>query len=583
MAGYEGKPVRISHRLVQPYRLVHPLRKGSFVNVDRDGYGYLIGRDQEVKTIRALLQSQQVHLITLKGPAGTGKTRLAEYIAVNLQDTFLHGIYFVPLATIKDPELFLPTIAHMFGLDDGEDAQLLMRLKEYLSDKHLLLLLDNFEQVLPVAPLFGELLAACPYIKALITSSEILHLDAEHIFPVLPLEHGEPGQLLDLASQCAAVRLFMHYAQCSDPDFRLTKANAHAVAEICLRLEGIPLAIELVARQVKCLSLAKILRQLEQQSSQLGQEKRDMSFRHNLYDVVRWLYDCLETQERQLFRMLSVFCGGCTLEALEAVWCKAGGEMASLPAILHSLIEKHFIFRGDQEDGGQRFYMLEALREYGMKCLKMSGEAELIHNAHMEYYIELAEVAKLELKREGQSPWLERLQMEQDNLREAFRWMVAQEEVEGALRLGGALWRFWHACGYSNEGRRWLERAVYCRPASVSPAPPPLEPLCTDGQSQDLKEAMATISPGVAPHQISSQIQQLTTSPSALLTTHEKLTQREVEVLRLVSLGYTNDEIAHQLIISARTVHAHLRSIYSKLGITSRSAATRYAITHQLT
>ncbi len=153
MAGYEGKAVRISHRLVQQYRLVHPLRKGSFVNVDRDGYGYLIGREQEVKTICALLQSQQVHLITLKGPAGTGKTRLAEHIAVNLQDTFLHGIYFIPLATITDPELFLPTIAHMFGLEDGDDLQLLRHLKEYLSDKHLLLLLDNFEQVLPVAPL----------------------------------------------------------------------------------------------------------------------------------------------------------------------------------------------------------------------------------------------------------------------------------------------------------------------------------------------------------------------------------------------------------------------------------------------
>ncbi len=375
----------------------------------------------------------------------------------------------------------------------------------------------------------------------------------------------------------------MHFARCSDPDFHLIKANVHAIAEICLRLDGVPLSIELVARQVKNLSLAKMLKQLERQPVQPGQEGRDTVPRHSLYDVLRWLYDCLETQERQLFRMLSIFCGGCTWEALEAVWCKTGGEAASLAAILHSLLEKHVIYRGDQEDGGQRFYMLETLREYSMKCLKASGEAELIRNAHMEYYIELAEAAKLELKREGQSPWLERLQMEQDNLREAFRWMVEQEEVEGALRLGGALWRFWHACGYSNEGRRWLERVVYCRPASISPAPPSLAPLYTDGQSRDLKEAMATIGHSVAPNEISSQIQQLTASPSALLAAHEKLTQREVEVLCLVSLGYTNDEIAHQLVISTRTVHAHLRSIYSKLGITSRSAATRYAITHQLT
>ncbi|HLI09352.1 MAG TPA: LuxR C-terminal-related transcriptional regulator [Ktedonobacteraceae bacterium] len=500
-----------------------------------------------------------------------------------IKRSYLHGIYFIPLATIKDPELFLPTITHMFGLDDGEDQQLLSRLKEYLSDKHLLLLLDNFEQVLPLAPLFGELLAACPYLKVLMTSREALHLDAEHIFPVLPLEQPEPEEMLDLAAPCAAVRLFIHYAQRSDPDFHLTRANAHAIAEICMRLDGIPLAIELVARRVKYLSLARILKQLEQQLSQPGQSTRDTSSRHSLYDVVRWLYDSLETQERQLFRMLSVFCGGCTVESVEAVWRKVGGEAAALPPLLHSLLEKHFVYKGDQEDGGERFYLLEVLREYAMKRLKMSGEAELVRNAHMEYYIELAEVAKLELKREGQSPWLERLQMEQDNLREAFRWIVEQEEVEGALRLGGALWRFWYTCGYSNEGRRWLERAVYSRPASISTAPSPFEALSLDRQAENFQEAIAAIEQRNVPYKIASQIQQITASSPSLLTVHEKLTQREVEVLRLVSLGYTNDEVAHQLVISSRTVHAHLRSIYSKLGITSRSAATRYAITHQLT
>lgn len=568
MTGSEGNPVHLSDRFV--YHLCNG------IHVERDSGGYLIGREQEVKTICALLQSQQVRLITLRGTAGVGKTRLAHAIAVKLQASFLHGIYFIPLATIKDPELFLPAIAHLFGLDDGEDQQLLAYLKEYLSDKHLLLVFDNFEQVLPVAPLLGELLAACPYIKALATSRELLHIEAEHIFPVLPLEQRDRRQLLDLASPCAAVRLFMHYAQGSNPDFHRTKANMHAIAELCVCLHGIPLAIELMATQVKYLPLSKIVQQLEQQSSKAEQVTRDTACQQSLYDVVKWVYDSLEIEEQHLFRVLSIFCGGCTLESLEAVWRKVGGDVAALPALLQSLLERHLLYRSEQEDGEPRLYMLEALREYGTQCLRASGEVEPAHNAHVEYYIELAEAAKLELKRGGQSPWLERLQMEQDNLREAFRWMVAQGEVEGALRLGGALWHFWYTCGYSNEGRRWLEQAVHCRPVASSPLPP----LVTGSarQSEDLQGAIVVMD--YTP--VSSRLQHMPIA-STLLAVPEKLTQREVEVLRLVSLGYTNDEIARQLVISSRTVHAHLRSIYSKLGITSRSAATRYAITHQLT
>lgn len=428
----------------------------------------LIGREQEVAAVCALLQSPQVRLLTLTGTGGIGKTRLALQVATVLLDDFIDGVYFVSLAAINDPQLVMPTIAQALGLREGGDwgyaqAQLLQQLQASLRLKHLLLLVDNFEQVAAAAPEQAELVAACPHLKILVTSRAVLHIRGEHEFPVAPLALPDPKHPVDSASlsQYAAVALFLQRAQAIKPDFQLTPANAPTIATICVRLDGLPLALELAATRIKLLPPQALLARLEHRLQILTSASQDVLPRQQtLRSTLAWSYDLLSAREQRLFRRLCVFVGGCTLEAAETV-CNAADDLGlSVLDGVASLIDKSLLHQAEQTDHEPRIIMLETVHEYGLECLIISGEAIITQRAHAVYYLALAEKAEPHLTGTGQSLWLERLEREHDNLRAALQWFIEQAEHELALRLSGALWRFWWMRGQVTEGRHLLEQAL---------------------------------------------------------------------------------------------------------------------------
>ncbi len=426
-----------------------------------------LGREQEVAIIGNLLRREDVRLVTLTGPGGMGKTRLGLQVAAELSDLFADGVFFVNLAPLNDPALVVPTIAGTLGIREESGQSLLERLKEELRQKHLLLLLDNFEQVVSVAEQVAALLVACPQLKVLVTSREVLHVRAEHEFAVSPLAVPDPTHLPDLAvlSHYAAVALFMQRAQAIKPDFQLSPTNARAVAEICVRLDGLPLAIELAAARMKLLSPQALLARLGQRLAILTSAARDVPTRQQtLRNTIAWSYHLLAAEEQRLFQRLSVFVGGYTLEAVEACssWIRDGGY--SVLDGVASLLDKSLLQQREQLAGEPQVAMLETLREYGLEALEASGEMEVTRQAHAAYYLRLAEEAEPELGGAQQAVWLERLEREHDNLRAALEWSLERGEgghsVEMALRLAGALQQFWEVRGHWSEGWTFLERAL---------------------------------------------------------------------------------------------------------------------------
>jgi predicted ATPase/transcriptional regulator with XRE-family HTH domain len=423
-----------------------------------------IGRGLEVAAVRELLHRSGVRLLTLSGPPGIGKTRLSLEVAAELladpeDSLFEDGIYFVGLASIKDPELFVSGVARALGLKESVGQSLLEDLKGFLRSKRILLILDNFEQVVSAAPTLAEILSAAPQLKAIVTSRETLHIYGEHDFPMLPLGLPSRSQAASAESllEYDAIRLFIERAISIKPDFKLTGENARAISEICIALDGLPLAIELAAVHARTLSPHALLARLESRLKLLVGGPRDLPARQQtLRGAIDWSYDLLAEDERILFRYLSIFVGGCTLDAVEAVAASPAADQKGVSAVLASLVNKSLVRQEAKPDGDARFVMLETIQEYAREKLEEHSEAEKLRRLHAQHFLGLAQQAEPLLRGPEQMAWMKRLQEEHDNFRAALRAYKEAKDMENGLRLAAALWRFWHTRGYLTEGREHL-------------------------------------------------------------------------------------------------------------------------------
>jgi predicted ATPase len=422
-----------------------------------------LGREEVQQAVRTRLARPRVRLLTLSGAPGVGKTRLALALANDVLEEFTHGVCFVPLAPISDPDLAISAIAHALGLQEIGERPLFEYLSAFLRSKQLLLLLDNFEQVLPAAPLLTDLLMACPELKILVTSRAVLRLEGEYVYKVPPLAVPDVQHLpeQETLSQVASVALFADQAQANQSDFELTVDNAAAIAEICVLLEGLPLALVLAAARIKVLSPRTLLARLKQGFEVLTGDRRDApAHQHTLRATITWSYNLLSAEEQSLFRSFCVFVGGCTLEAAEAVGTAASENITPILDVISSLVDNSLLVQREQEAGKPRLYLLETIREYGLEALAACGELERAHNAHAAYYLALAEQAKPALVGAEQSSWADQLERDHKNIRAAMQWLLDQHEIEKTLRLATALQQFWLHRGYLSEGRRFLEQAL---------------------------------------------------------------------------------------------------------------------------
>jgi predicted ATPase/transcriptional regulator with XRE-family HTH domain len=424
----------------------------------------LIGRDLDVVDVAGRVLEDDVRLLTLLGPPGVGKTRLGIQVARSLSGSFADGVCFVALAPVQDAELVAAAIAQTLGLAEMGSLPLRLRLIEALEDKRLLLLLDNFEQVVGSAPLVADLLAACPHLKILVTSRSALRVSGEEVFTVQPLALPDLEALPGVKSlaHCPSVALFVARAQAAKPNFVLTATNAESVAAICVQVDGLPLAIELVAVYVKVFAPPSLLMQLSRRLKQSGTSARDLPPRQQtLWNAIGWSYDLLNPGEQRLFERLAVFAGGCTLEAIETI-CNADGDLEiDVMDGLLALLEKSLLYQEDGANEEPRFIMLHTIREYGLERLTVSGTADIFQRRHAHFFLALAELAEPFLRGPRQEEWLARLDLEHDNMRAALAWSrSALDDATLGLRLAGALWWFWFRRGHMNEGRHWIEGAL---------------------------------------------------------------------------------------------------------------------------
>jgi predicted ATPase/class 3 adenylate cyclase len=423
----------------------------------------LIGREREVEAVCGLLRSPETRLLTLLGPGGTGKTRVGLQVAAELVDDFEDGVFFVPIAAITDPTLVAPTIARVLGLSEGGAQPPEELLEGYLRDRQMLLLLDNLEQVLEAAPVVDRLLSTAASLKILATSRTPLGLYGEYEFPIPPLSLPDPESLppLENLTEYEAVRLFVERARAVRPDFSLAEDNAPAVVEICERLDGLPLAIELAAARIKPLPPQVLLDRLGNRLKILTGGARNLPERQRtLRNAIEWSYELLDEGEKILFGRLGVFSSGATLEAMEAVCDTEGDLPTDVFEGASSLLDKSLLRQEEGAEGEPRFVMLETIREFAEAMLEESGEAENVRLAHAEYFLTLAEEAEPMLWGTEDAEWLDRLEQENNNMRAALSWAIARDYVDLALRLGGALRWFWYMEGYYGEGRNWLEATL---------------------------------------------------------------------------------------------------------------------------
>jgi predicted ATPase/DNA-binding XRE family transcriptional regulator len=420
----------------------------------------LIGREREVASIATLLREEHVRLLTLLGPGGVGKTRLAIEVARRSRDAFADGVVFVPLAPLRDPELVPAALAETLGVKDAADRSLLDALKRHLQGKKMLLVVDNAEHLLSAVPVVADLVVGCPRLTVLVTSRAPLRLSAEQQYPVAPLPLNEEASL----ALSPAVRLYLERARAVAPDFELTDANAATVARICERLDGLPLAIELAAARIKLFQPTALLERLDRRLQLLSGGPRDLPERQQtLRHTVAWSHDLLDEAGKMLFGRLAVFAGGFTLEAAEAVCGSSMPSDAGVLEALESLVDNSLLVPVTEPPSGPaepRFTMLETIREYAAEQLRSDGEAEEMHRAHASYYLALAEAAQPEASPHMFDAWLAVLGREHDNLRTALRWAIRHGEVDTGTRLGLMMWRFWSEQFHLGEGRRWLEAVL---------------------------------------------------------------------------------------------------------------------------
>ena len=415
----------------------------------------LLGRQRELDAARMLLLEEQTRMVTLTGPGGTGKTRLALQVAADVVDGFPDGVFCVLLAAIADPELVPLEIARVLGVEEQPAVAAAASLETEIGDRPILLVLDNFEHVRAAAGLLTDLLAACRNLKLLVTSREPLRVGAERQFPVPPLSLPSVGQRLSAAEADAyeAVMLFAERARAVRPDFRLTDETASVVAAICIRLDGLPLAIELAAAWSKVLSPIALLRRLERRLELPAAGRTDLPARQStLRQAIAWSYDLLTEEERRLHARLSVFVGGCTIETAERVLDPHGESGFEILEGVASLVDRSLVRESEDAQGEPRFTMLGTIREYAREHLGSLGdEVEFVHRHALEFAA-LAEQADAGLRTSDQALWFRRLETEHDNLRAALESSLESGDRETALRLGAALGWFWYAHGHALEG-----------------------------------------------------------------------------------------------------------------------------------
>jgi predicted ATPase/class 3 adenylate cyclase len=419
-----------------------------------------VGREEQMAEVRELLG--RTRLLTLTGAGGTGKTRLALQVASETLTEYRDGGFFVDLSSVHDPALVPSMVARAVGVAETPERPIVEAVKDHLRDKELLLIIDNFEQVAEAGPVIEELLTAAPNLKVVVTSRVVLSLRGEQEYVVPPLEPPNLERIPDVLTlgRFEAVQLFAERALAVRPGFRVTEQNASAVAEITVRLDGLPLAIELAATRTKVLTPQEMLPRLEHRLSILTSGARTLPERQRtLRGAIAWSHDLLDEGERQLFARLSVFVGGWTLESAETV-CDPGELGLDILEGLTSLVDQSLIRRSEPSEGDPRFSMLETIREFGLQELQEGGDFEAVRRRHGERFLSLALEAEPHLTAEDQGEWLDLCDREHPNIREALRWAIEAGEAERAQHVAGGLWRFWQQRGHISEGRRWFEEIL---------------------------------------------------------------------------------------------------------------------------